>query len=184
MSFASYEFILLFLPLTVLLFWIAQRISVSIALWLLCFASLVFYIYWNPRDVLVAGASIAFNYQAAKVIIQGGTRGKLMFAAAVTGNLFALGYFKYLGFAVELLAMAYGDNHASLPAIICHWGFRSSLSPRLHIWRIVMPDKFPPANTILATILFCIVLSSLDCGPDSPSRRYHPAVSREISRVP
>ena len=122
MSFASYEFILLFLPVTVLLFWAAQRMSVSIALWLLCFASLVFYIYWNPRDVLVAGASIAFNYQAAKVIIQGGTRGKLMFSVAVTGNLFALGYFKYLGFAVELLAMAYGDNQVNIPAIVLPLG--------------------------------------------------------------
>jgi hypothetical protein len=44
MSFASYQFILLFLPATVLLFWAVQRKSLPAALWVLSFASLVFYV--------------------------------------------------------------------------------------------------------------------------------------------
>ena len=63
MLFNSYTFILLFLPVTVAVFFLLGRfgrVRDSIA-WLVV-ASLFFYGFWNPIYLLLIIGSIAFNY--------------------------------------------------------------------------------------------------------------------------
>lgn len=122
MSFSSYQFVFLFLPLTVFLFWIVQRKSVPAALWLLSFASLVFYVQWNPRDVVIAGMSVLFNYFAARKILQNSKNQKYVFIAAIATNLVVLGYFKYLGFIVQLVQMPLGSQAVELSKIVLPLG--------------------------------------------------------------
>lgn len=98
MSFASFQFIFLFLPLTCLAFWWIQRFSVVAALWSLSIASFFFYIAWDPRDILVAGTSIAFNYYVARKILENKLTAGRWLKLAIVVNLAALIYFKYLYF--------------------------------------------------------------------------------------
>ncbi len=122
MSFATYGYIFLFLPLTVCLFWLAQRKSLTVALWLLSFASLVFYAQWNPRDLVIIGVSISFNYHAAKYILRHTSREKLFLAFSIAGNLCVLGYFKYLGFFAQLLGIGSAIDGFQLSEIVLPLG--------------------------------------------------------------
>ena len=128
MSFASYQFIFLFLPIALIGFWVVQRTNARLALWWLSAASIVFYMQWNPRDVLVAGSSLFLNFLAARAILRDGRYGKVILIAAIAGNLLALGFFKYLTFAVDLLQSASGldlpaPRHVTLPLGISFFTF-------------------------------------------------------------
>jgi len=110
MSFASYIYIIGFLPATCLIFWLIQRISLSAALWSLVIASAIFYVYWNPRDLIIAGLSVTANYFAAKLLLKW-NRARWLFFVAVAGNLLALGYYKYLTFLIGLWDPALAASH-------------------------------------------------------------------------
>jgi len=63
MLFNSFIFLLLFLPLTLGVFYAARRwLSAQISVALLVLASFLFYAYWNPAYLLLLLASIAINY--------------------------------------------------------------------------------------------------------------------------
>jgi alginate O-acetyltransferase complex protein AlgI len=123
MSFASYIYILAFLPAVCFGFWLIQRKRLSVALWYLTVASGVFYAYWNPRDLLIAGLSMIANYFVAKFLLAG-NRPRWVFAAAITGNLLALGYYKYLAFLLGLISPDLASAHrVSLPLGISFFTF-------------------------------------------------------------
>ena len=123
MSFASYVYLLAFLPATCLGFWVIQRGRPTLALWYLTAASAVFYVYWNPRDLLIAGLSVVANYFAAKLLL-GRNRQTWIFVAAVSGNLIALGYYKYLAFLLGLISPELGSSYRiSLPLGISFFTF-------------------------------------------------------------
>ncbi|MHB8284136.1 MAG: hypothetical protein ACYDD1_05620, partial [Caulobacteraceae bacterium] len=109
MAFSSYIYILAFLPVACLVFWSLQRRSIGLALWALIAAAALLYIYWNPRDILVAGASFVGNYLAARWILTT-SRPKRALTLSVAADLMALGYFKYAGFAVGLIDPALGGR--------------------------------------------------------------------------
>lgn len=104
MLFNSYEFIFLFLPLTLLGFYLIgaqghHRIAIA---WLVG-ASLFFYSWWNPAYLGLMLFSIIFNYSVgvALGINQNRLQKKLILFLGVATNLGLLGYFKYAGFFVE-----------------------------------------------------------------------------------
>ena len=72
-------------------------------MWWLVAAALLFYVYWNPRDILVAGGSFVGNFLAARWILTT-RRPTLVLGVAVAANLLVLGYFKYSNFALELFS--------------------------------------------------------------------------------
>ena len=110
MSFASYIYILGFLPATCLAFWFIQRKSLSSALWSLTIASGIFYTYWNPRDLIIASFSVVLNYFAAKFLLEW-NRPRWVFYTAIIGNLLVLGYYKYLTFLIELVSPELAAMH-------------------------------------------------------------------------
>jgi alginate O-acetyltransferase complex protein AlgI len=123
MSFASYIYITAFLPATCLGFWLIQQNRPNVALWYLTIASAVFYAYWNPRDLLIAGISVVANYFAAKFILQQ-NRLVPLFIAAIALNLLALGYYKYLTFVLGLVRPELSAAHSvSLPLGISFFTF-------------------------------------------------------------
>jgi len=124
MSFASYVYIIAFLPITCLGFWLIQRLRLYAALWYLTFASGVFYAYWNPRDLLIAGASVVANYFAAKALLSSKKPPRWLFVGAVAANLLALGYYKYLAFVLGLVSFELASAHSvSLPLGISFFTF-------------------------------------------------------------
>jgi alginate O-acetyltransferase complex protein AlgI len=115
MLFNSYEFILLFLPLTLAGFFIIGARSQSAAAAWLALASLFFYGWWNPKYLTLLLASVLFNYFAGRQISTLSGAGKLnlsrtLLAIAVTVDLVLLGYYKYANFFVESVNSVAGTN--------------------------------------------------------------------------
>ena len=99
MLFNSYQFLFIFLPLTLLGYQIAafwhRR---AVVIWL-SFASLAFYAYWRPPYLILLCASILFNYFFGSLIsrrIPNRLHTGVLLAVAIACNLAALCYFKYL----------------------------------------------------------------------------------------
>jgi D-alanyl-lipoteichoic acid acyltransferase DltB (MBOAT superfamily) len=106
MLFNSYEFIFLFLPLTLAVFFlIGARSHLGAAAWL-ALSSLFFYGWWNPKYVLLLLLSAAFNfvcggYLSALADKGNRERARTVLITAVTANLVLLGYYKYANFFAE-----------------------------------------------------------------------------------
>jgi D-alanyl-lipoteichoic acid acyltransferase DltB (MBOAT superfamily) len=99
MLFNSAVFIFAFLPVALAgyfaLGWLHPRVA---AVWL-ALASFAFYAYWNPPFVLLLVASIAMNYTFGILIRRFAKQPQAqsgVLAIAVTANILALVYFKYL----------------------------------------------------------------------------------------
>src|SRR5437667_5739771 len=109
MLFNSYPFIFLFLPITLIGYFVLVRLNhLAPVIWL-ALASLVFYSVSNWQFVLLLLASVAFNYVIGGLLISKRPRPASRVAAltiGVAGDLLMLGYFKYAGFiAANLNAM-------------------------------------------------------------------------------
>mgnify|MGYP004002093329 CR=1 FL=1 len=107
MLFNSYEFLFLFLPITLFGFHlIGKQGHHRIAIAWLVGASLFFYGWWNPAYLGLILFSILFNYSIG--ISLGNTSGyklssKSILTIGVIANLMVLGYYKYANFFVENL---------------------------------------------------------------------------------
>ena len=117
MLFNSYLFILIFLPLTLLLFHALRSAGkVRSALFALTAMSLLFYGWWNPVYLLLLVPLMLANFAIARRILpRDGRRppgAKALLVSGIAGNLAVLGYFKYANFFVENLnALFAGDLH-------------------------------------------------------------------------
>jgi D-alanyl-lipoteichoic acid acyltransferase DltB (MBOAT superfamily) len=92
--FSAAVFLLLFLPATLVVYWVVPaRARVPVLL----VASYVFYLSWNPIYGLLLAGSTVFNYTIARAIPES-ERPKRLLTIGVVGNLLVLGTFKYAGF--------------------------------------------------------------------------------------
>ncbi len=101
MLFNSYEFIFVFLPLTLAGFFFLAKHSHSFSAAWLAAASLFFYGFWNHVYVGLLLASITGNYIFGTWISKASnnpSRHKNLLIIAVTLNLLLLGYYKYSNF--------------------------------------------------------------------------------------
>ena len=109
MLFNSYEFILLYLPLTLILYYqLAKRISNNVAKNFLIFASLCFYSYWDINNLPILLISIFINYIFGHFLSK--NRSKFVLTAGITFNLAFLGYFKYTDFVLQNLNALVGTS--------------------------------------------------------------------------
>lgn len=131
MVFSSYEFVLFFLPITYIVF---TRLRGGLGahaplLWLIA-ASLVFYGWWNPVNLVVILASVLFNFSLGKTIFasRGTSRAKALLALGVAVNLGFLGYFKYGAFSAtvvnDLLGTSFAWARVALPLGISFFTFQ------------------------------------------------------------
>jgi alginate O-acetyltransferase complex protein AlgI len=101
MVFSSTVFLFLFLPITLLLYYVAgNRVRNA----LLLAASLFFYAWGEGLYVLIMLFSIAMNYLFGVLIDRfrfSGKKHAIVTAIAVSANLSLLGFYKYAGFAAE-----------------------------------------------------------------------------------
>ncbi|MBU2676969.1 MAG: MBOAT family protein [Gammaproteobacteria bacterium] len=130
MLFNSFEFIFLFLPLTVALYFTFIRLlGREYGLGVLVAASLFFYGYWNPEYLLLILFSIAINFALGSWAIPGSSRFSASFLAlGVATNLGLLGYFKYANFFVDniniLTGAGWNLEHIVLPLAISFFTFQ------------------------------------------------------------
>ncbi|MFO1106276.1 MAG: MBOAT family O-acyltransferase [Amaricoccus sp.] len=108
MLFNSYEYILVFLPVTIALYLLFGRVSRSLAIGWLILASVVFYAWWRPVNLLIIGPSLAVNYAIGRALIgMMGNEAKarsrtVLLVLGVAFNVLFLAYFKYVNFLVSV----------------------------------------------------------------------------------
>ncbi len=129
MIFSSAEFIFLFLPLTVSLFFVLiQCGQQQLAKIFLTIASLIFYAWWNVSYLGLLLISIAVNYTIGHYLQHLTADEKEPLAASIRPrkgllflglllNLVALGYFKYTNFFIDSLNGLFSSNF-TLQAIV------------------------------------------------------------------
>ena len=116
MLFNSYEYILVFLPVTVLVFLVLGRRSQSWALGWLIVASVVFYAYWRPFNLLIIGPSLVVNWLFARRLLalagdeSRNAARRLTLTLGIVFNVCLLGYFKYANFGVTVANDLMGSN--------------------------------------------------------------------------
>ncbi len=124
MLFNSYEFIFAFLPLVVLVFFAVGRQSRVWALRWVIAASLFFYGWWRPLNLLIITPSILVNFILAHLIERSrkreqGRAAKAILLAGIAFNVAFLGYFKYSNFIVASINDVFGTqlffSHVILP---------------------------------------------------------------------
>lgn len=101
MLFNSFEFIFLFLPLTLIGYYtLCHFRKIENGLVFLLLASLAFYGYWKPIYLLLFGFSILVNYFLGQRISHSPYR-KAWLVGGIILNLSLLGYYKYFNFLVN-----------------------------------------------------------------------------------
>jgi len=129
MLFNSYEFIFLFLPITLIGYFVLGRYGKGFGAGWLGLSSIFFYAWWDYRYVLLLGASIVGNYWFGCHIARAhGTRkGRILLGVAVTTNLLLLAYYKYADFFINTINVAAGADlpllHIVLPIGISFFTF-------------------------------------------------------------
>jgi alginate O-acetyltransferase complex protein AlgI len=124
MLFNSYSFIFVFLPVTVLGFFVVGRVaSKRLSILWVAVASLIYYAWWNPPYVLLILGSILANYQIGlrlSVLNHAGRHrtGRAVLALGVAANLALLGYYKYANFFVDNLNQVVGSSLELAPVIL------------------------------------------------------------------
>ncbi len=124
MLFNSFEFVFLFLPITLGVFFVLGRNGKYVrqqipVLWLVC-ASLFFYGWWKPLNLPLIIISILVNYSLGYLLsnsIQEKTTKKGILILGIIFNLGLIGYFKYANFFVDNLNYITGTE-ISLPPIV------------------------------------------------------------------
>lgn len=96
MLFNSFIFILVFLPISSLIFYIFQRHSKR-AIYSLVLLSFVFYAYHSIHDLILMIGSIIFNFYIGKNVFQ--NKKRLIFGLFI--NIGLIFYFKYAFFAID-----------------------------------------------------------------------------------
>lgn len=134
MLFNSYEFIFLFLPITLVMFYyLGGKGKTNVALYWLVIASLFFYGWWKPAYLFLITGSIVFNYAFGWLLSDARLFGKpslrrLFLIVGVAVNLTAIGYFKYANFFVDnanvLLGIKYDLGKIILPLAISFFTFQ------------------------------------------------------------
>ncbi|MCR4620870.1 MAG: MBOAT family protein [Clostridiales bacterium] len=131
MVFASNAFLFFFLPITLILYYLARK-KRAVANAVLTVLSLLFYAWGEPRFVLIMLLSIVINWLCAlgiEALRNKSGKGKLLLIVAVTVNVALLGVFKYADFAIgsvnSLLGVEIPLTHIALPIGISFFTFQA-----------------------------------------------------------
>lgn len=103
MLFNSYIFILIFLPLSVLGYFLLNKISHLIAQVYLVGMSLWFYGYANSSYIIIIIFSILFNYCISRALQKINRYRKVVLLLSIAINIGLIFYFKYFMFSISIL---------------------------------------------------------------------------------
>ena len=117
MLFNSYEFVFLFLPTSLFVyFFLNQKNFTKTSKAFLVIASLFFYSWWNIVYLPLILVSIIFNFVVGRLL--NSKREKLILAIGIIGNVSLLGYFKYADFFITNFNWAFNTNASLLNLIL------------------------------------------------------------------
>ncbi len=164
MVFSSLLFLCGFLPVCVLLYFIAPKIAAKNII--LTILSLFFYAWGEPLWVVLLLFSSALDYTCGRVIgrFRGSWQAKAAVISSVIVNLSLLATFKYLDFFIQNLNFLTGADiplrHIALPIGISFYTFQT-LSYTLDVFR----GKVEVQRSITKFVLFVSLFPQLIAGP-------------------
>jgi D-alanyl-lipoteichoic acid acyltransferase DltB (MBOAT superfamily) len=164
MLFNSYEFVFLFMPTVLAGFALLSPAHHRAALAWLTVASFFFYAWWDWREIWLLVASIVFNFICGLAIQRTGRHfAQAWLCFGIAGNLCALGFFKYAGFAVEIVNDLAGTKfdrpEIALPLGISFFTF-TQIAYLVDVYRRLAADRDP-----LRYALFVAYFPHLVAGP-------------------
>jgi alginate O-acetyltransferase complex protein AlgI len=175
MLFHSSIFLFLFLPTVLAVFHLLTRYGTdrSKVAWLVS-ASLFFYGWWNVALLPLLLGSMAINYSLGLALAAKPRRWLLALGVAL--NLFAIGFFKYAGFFVEIFNLLSAMNvpvpQIVLPLAISFYTFQQiAFIVDCHDGRIKNPNP-------LRYALFMVYFPQLIAGPIVHYREIMPQIER------
>ena len=105
MVFSSLEFLFLYLPIVLVIYF---AVPLKIRNLVLLAVSLLFYGWGEPLYVFLMAGTIVIDYAAGYILEKNRQKGKLVVAVTVIINLLILGFFKYYDFFIENLRLIPG----------------------------------------------------------------------------
>lgn len=129
MLFNSHEFIFVFLPLSLLGYYIiGGRLHHRLAVCWLVFMSLCYYAWWNPAYVSLIVLSMLFNYSIGLSLMSSTIPKRALLAVGIIANLALLGYYKYANFFLDtinhIVGTAFHAENIILPLAISFFTFQ------------------------------------------------------------
>ena len=164
MIFSSLTFLLIFLPITLILYYLVPKWAKNAAL-LLC--SLIFYAWGEPVYIVLMLYSILLNYVCGLLMEKHeNARGQILTFGVIL-NLFLLGFFKYARFLTESFNALFGQiglslsvREIALPIGISFYTFQA-LSYLIDLYR----GKFPAQKNLVRFALYITMFPQLIAGP-------------------
>jgi alginate O-acetyltransferase complex protein AlgI len=167
--FNSYEFIFVFLPVTLAGFFLLGLRSRNLALGWIIVASVAFYAWWRPINVLIIAPSILVNFVLARWLQrltedQNQARlARLVLTLGITFNVVFLGYFKYVNFLATAANDIVGTDFA-LTQIVLPLGI-SFITFQKIAFLIDVHGRRIPSFSLREYCLFVLFFPQLIAGP-------------------
>ncbi len=189
MLFNSYEFILLFLPITLIFFFvIGERGYHRAAVGWLVGASLFFYGWWKLEYLVIILFSILLNYGLGFMIERSWNQNdnyfyklfhkKVVLVLGVSVNLCVLGYFKYTNFIVDNITFLTGNtfhlNTIIFPLGISFFTFQQ-ITYLVDIYKEGKRD-----NDFLSYVLFVSFFPKIIAGPIVLYKEVMPQFAKKV----
>jgi D-alanyl-lipoteichoic acid acyltransferase DltB (MBOAT superfamily) len=186
MLFNSYEFMFAYLPVTLLGFFLAGGLSRHLALGWLVLASLFFYGWWRPLNVLIIAPSILVNYVLARWLDKLArapgrvTAARTVLALGIVFNVCFLGYFKYVNFLADVAHDLTGRTFV-LTEIILPLGI-SFITFQKIAFLIDVYGRRIESFTVRSYVLFVLFFPQLIAGPIVHYREMMPQFEKATCR--
>ncbi|QIU89375.1 MBOAT family O-acyltransferase [Yokenella regensburgei] len=135
MLFNSFEYSILFLPITALIYFIFKKVNLNLSKIWVCAISVYFYSFFTYQFIPLLIASMAINFIIIKLILSHGDNKYIV--SSVLFNVVSLGYFKYCNFFASnidsIFGLAIGHLDVVAPLAISFYTFQQiSLSVSAH----------------------------------------------------
>ena len=120
MLFNSYPFLFLFLPVTLIVFFLLGRINRLWAAAWLALASIVFYGYWSVKYIPLLLGSVIFNYLCGRAISRRAKtqQARRLLIASIAADLLLLGFYKYADFFLTSIGDIAGTQLPTLAIVL------------------------------------------------------------------
>jgi D-alanyl-lipoteichoic acid acyltransferase DltB (MBOAT superfamily) len=185
--FNSFEFIFVFLPITLGVFFLLGRTSRTTALGWLTVASLLFYSWWRPINVLIIAPSVLVNFGFARVLLRLSAHQEQhriaqgVLTLGILFNVVFLGYFKYVNFLYTTLNDIAGTNFV-LTQVILPLGI-SFITFQKIAFLIDVYGRRVESFTLREFFLFVLFFPQLIAGPIVHFREMMPQFRQVSCRV-
>ena len=161
MVFSGLTFLIVFLPITILLYYLLPLKGKNV---LLLFASLIFYSWGEPIYILLMLYSILFNYTFGLLLARFREHKKEILIFTLCMNLAILGFFKYAHFVLDTTNAVIGTDftlkNIALPVGISFYTFQA-LSYIIDLYR----ERFRPQKDPIAFAAYITMFPQLIAGP-------------------